>query len=112
MPVIILTALGAKSGTVRKSPLMRVEPEGAYAAVASTGGADANPFWYANVVAHPLVELQDETQKWDMLAREVTGAEKAIWWDRAVDAYPDYANYQLRTNRQIPAFVLEPVGAP
>ena len=112
MPVIILTTLGAKSGKVRKPPLMRVEHEGAYAAVASTGGADANPSWYATVVAHPLVELQDGPKKGDMLAREVTGAEKALWWDRAVAAYPGYATYQLRTDRQIPVFVLEPVSAP
>ncbi|TFD50529.1 nitroreductase family deazaflavin-dependent oxidoreductase [Cryobacterium frigoriphilum] len=110
MPVIVLTTLGAKSGKLRKAPLMRVEHEGAYAAVASLGGAPKNPVWYANVIAHPLVELQDGTRKWDMRAREVTGAEKALWWERSVAAFPDYADYQVKTDREIPVFVLEPVA--
>ena len=109
MPVIVLTTLGVKSGKLRKAPLMRVEHAGQYAAVASLGGSPKNPVWYANVVAHPEVELQDGTQKWDMRAREVTGDEKAIWWERAVAAFPDYAGYQTKTDREIPVFVLEPL---
>lgn len=106
MPVIILTTLGAKSGSIRKAPLMRVEHDGEYAIVASKGGAPHNPRWYSNVVAHPTVELQDGSDRADYVAREVTGEEKAVWWQRAVAAFPDYANYQLRTDRQIPVFVL------
>ncbi|MDQ1731519.1 MAG: hypothetical protein QOK10_1678 [Pseudonocardiales bacterium] len=109
MPVILLTTQGAKSGKLRKTPLMRVEHEGRYAAVASLGGAPKNPVWYYNVVANPVVELQDGPVKQEMRAREVTGAEKAEWWERAVAAYPDYADYQKKTDRQIPVFVLEPV---
>lgn len=111
MPVIVLTTVGAKSGKLRKAPLMRVEHEGRYAVVASLGGSAKNPVWYTNVVAHPLVELQDGPSKWDMLAREVTDEEKATWWERAVAAYPDYADYQTKTDREIPVFVLEPVTA-
>lgn len=107
MPVIVLTTLGVKTGKLRKAPLMRVEHDGRYAAVASLGGSPKNPVWYANVVAHPEVELQDGTQKWDMRAREVTGDEKATWWERAVAAFPDYAAYQGKTDREIPVFVLE-----
>lgn len=108
LPVVVLTTVGAKSGKLRKSPLMRVEHDGNYAIVASMGGAPQNPTWYANVVANPHVELQDETVKKDYTAREVTGEEKALWWDRAVAAFPDYADYQKKTDRQIPVFVLEP----
>lgn len=109
MPVVILTTRGARSGKLRKTPLMRVEHDGAYAVVASLGGAPKNPVWYYNVVADPHVELQDGPQKWDMVAREVTGDERALWWERAVEAYPDYADYQTKTERQIPVFVLERV---
>ncbi len=108
-PVIILTTLGASSGKVRKAPLMRVEHEGEYAIVASMGGAPKNPAWYANVVAHPLVELQDGPAPADYLAREVTGEEKAVWWERAVAAFPNYAEYQQKTDREIPVFVLTQV---
>jgi deazaflavin-dependent oxidoreductase (nitroreductase family) len=108
-PVIIVTSLGAKSGKLRKNPLMRVEHEGCYAAVASMGGQPTHPVWYYNLIANPQVELQDGPVKQDMLAREVTGAEKAQWWERAVAAYPPYANYQRRTEREIPVFVLEPL---
>lgn len=108
LPVIVLTSRGAKSGKIRKSPLMRVEHDGSYAIVASKGGAPEHPVWYYNVVADPHVELQDGPVKQDMTAREVTGAEKATWWERAVDAYPDYADYQEKTDRQIPVFVVEP----
>ena len=111
VPVIILTTKGAKSGKVRKTPLMRVEHDGRYAVVASKGGAPTNPVWYFNVVADPHVELQDGPMKADMIAREVTGDEKATWWQRAVAAWPDYAGYQEKTDRQIPVFVLEPAPA-
>ncbi|TQK50474.1 deazaflavin-dependent oxidoreductase (nitroreductase family) [Streptomyces sp. SLBN-118] len=109
MPVIVLTTRGAKSGKLRKSPLMRVEHEGTYAAVASMGGAPKHPVWYHNIVADLRVELQDGPVRQDMTAREVTGDEKALWWERAVAAYPDYAAYQRKTEREIPVFVLEPV---
>jgi deazaflavin-dependent oxidoreductase (nitroreductase family) len=110
MPVILLTTLGAKTGKIRKTPLMRVESEGRYAVVASLGGAPKHPVWYYNVKANPRVELQDGPVKQDMTAREVTGEEKAEWWDIAVKAYPDYADYQQRTDREIPVFVLEPTS--
>lgn len=111
MPVIVLTTLGAKSGKVRKTPLMRVEHDGRYAVVASQGGAPTHPVWYFNLVAEPHVELQDGPVKRDMVAREVTGDEKAVWWERAVAAYADYADYQQKTDRAIPVFVLEPVAS-
>jgi deazaflavin-dependent oxidoreductase (nitroreductase family) len=110
LPVIILTSRGAKSGKIRKTPLMRVESGGDYAVVASQGGAPTNPVWYHNLVADPHVELQDGPVRTDRVAREVTGAEKAIWWERAVAAYPDYADYQTKTDRPIPVFVLQPTG--
>jgi len=108
LPVILLTTRGAKSGKLRKVPLMRVEHEGKYAAVASMGGAPKNPVWYYNIVAEPNVELQDGPVRRDMVAREVQGEEKAVWWDRAVAAFADYARYQEKTDRQIPVFVIEP----
>ncbi|MEV6397475.1 nitroreductase family deazaflavin-dependent oxidoreductase [Streptomyces sp. NPDC051907] len=109
-PVIVMTTLGAKSGKIRKSPLMRVEHKGAYAAVGSVGGSAKNPVWYYNLLAHPRVELQDGPVRQDMTAREVTGEEKAEWWARAVEAFPNYAEYQKKTEREIPVFVLEPVA--
>ncbi|RWA17423.1 nitroreductase [Mycolicibacterium brumae DSM 44177] len=109
MKVILLTTVGAKTGKLRKTPLMRVEHDGEYAIVASLGGAPKNPVWYYNVKANPLVELQDGTDTADYQAREVFGDEKAIWWERAVEAYPDYADYQAKTDRQIPVFVLSRV---
>jgi F420H(2)-dependent quinone reductase len=110
-PVIILSTLGAKSGKIRKTPLMRVEHDGRYAVVASMGGAPRHPVWYHNIVADPHVELQDGPARQDMVAREVTGEEKAQWWERAVEAWPDYADYQRKTERQIPVFVLEPAAS-
>jgi deazaflavin-dependent oxidoreductase (nitroreductase family) len=107
LPVVIVTSRGAKTGKLRKNPLMRVEHDGKYAAVASVGGMPKNPVWYYNLVADPHVELQDGPVKQDMVAREVTGAEKDEWWERAVAAYPDYATYQASTDRVIPVFVLE-----
>ena len=109
MPVVLLTTIGAKSGKLRKTPLMRVEHDGAYAVVASLGGAPKNPVWYYNIVANPHVELQDGTASGDYQAREVFGEEKAIWWQRSVAAYPDYADYQRKTDRDIPVFVLTPI---
>jgi deazaflavin-dependent oxidoreductase (nitroreductase family) len=105
-PIILLTTVGAKSGKLRKTPLMRVEHEGEYAVVASLGGAPRHPVWYWNLVKHPQVELQDGAEKHDYVAREVFGDEKAIWWERAVATWPDYAKYQEKTDRQIPVFVL------
>jgi deazaflavin-dependent oxidoreductase (nitroreductase family) len=109
MPVILLTTVGAKTGKLRKTPLMRVEHNGEYAAVASLGGAPKNPVWYFNISKNPRVELQDGPDVKDYDAREVFGDEKAVWWERAVAAYPDYADYQQKTERQIPVFVLTPV---
>jgi deazaflavin-dependent oxidoreductase (nitroreductase family) len=109
-PIILLTTVGAKTGKIRKTPLMRVEHNGEYAIVASLAGAPKHPVWYHNVTAHPLVELQDGTVTKDYRAREVFGDEKALWWERAVRAWPDYANYQTKTERQIPVFVLTPVN--
>ncbi|QYN35372.1 nitroreductase family deazaflavin-dependent oxidoreductase [Pseudonocardia sp. DSM 110487] len=110
MAVVLLTTRGVKSGKLRKVPLMRVEHDGVYAIVASLGGAPKHPVWYHNVKADPKVDLQDGTETNDFVAREVTGEEKAIWWERAVAAYPPYADYQKKTTRQIPVFVLEPVA--
>ncbi|MFI9510868.1 nitroreductase family deazaflavin-dependent oxidoreductase [Nocardia sp. NPDC052566] len=107
-PVIVLTTVGAKSGNLRKTALMRVEHDGEYAVVASLGGAPKNPVWYYNVKAQPHVELRDGEVVKDYTAREVFGEEKALWWERAVAVWPDYANYQTKTDRQIPVFVLTP----
>ncbi|MEV1249523.1 nitroreductase family deazaflavin-dependent oxidoreductase [Nonomuraea sp. NPDC049750] len=107
LPVVILTTRGAKSGKIRKIPLMRVEQEGRYAAVASKGGFPSHPVWYFNLKADPHVELQDGSVCQDMTTREITGDEKAEWWERAVAAYPPYAEYQEKTDRVIPVFVLE-----
>ncbi|MFD8546572.1 nitroreductase family deazaflavin-dependent oxidoreductase [Streptomyces sp. NPDC059649] len=111
LPVVVLTTRGARSGKIRKSPVMRVEHEGTYAVVASLGGSPKNPLWYHNVVADPRVELQDGPVRRDMTAREVTGEEKAVWWGRAVEAFPDYDAYQKKTTREIPVFVLEPAAS-
>lgn len=108
-PIVVLTTVGAKTGKLRKTALMRVEHDGVYAVVASLGGAPQHPKWYFNLVANPLVELQDGAEKHDYRAREVHGAEKALWWERSVAAYPPYAAYQRKTDRQIPVFVLERV---
>ena len=110
LPVVIVTTVGAKSGKVRKVPLMRVEHEGTYAAVASLGGAPKHPVWYYNLQADPQVELRDGTEVSKRVAREISGEEKAIWWERCVAAYPPYADYQSKTDRQIPVFLLEAVS--
>lgn len=109
-PTVLLTTVGAKTGKIRKSPLMRVEHDGEYAIVASMGGAPANPAWYTNVVKNPRVELQDGTVTGDYDAREVFDAEKATWWERAVATWPPYAEYQTRTDRAIPVLVLTRVS--
>ncbi len=103
----MLTSVGASTGKLRKTALMRVEHDGKYAVVASRGGAPEHPTWYANLVKHPHVELQDGAEKHDYLARELEGAEREAWWERAVEAWPDYAEYVTRTTRIIPVFVLE-----
>jgi len=108
-PVIVLTSVGAKTGMLRKTALMRVEHDGKYAVVASLGGAPKHPVWYYNLKANPRVELQDGPTKREYLAREVTGEEKRPWWARAVETWPDYERYQAKTDREIPVFVLEPV---
>jgi deazaflavin-dependent oxidoreductase (nitroreductase family) len=111
VPIVVVTSVGAKSRKLRKNPVMRVEHDGEYAVIASMGGQPTHPVWYYNVVANPLVELQDGPVKRDYLAREVTGTEKAEWWARAVEVWPDYDAYQARTSREIPLFVLAPVAA-
>ena len=109
LPVVVVTNLGARSGKIRKTPLMRVEHEGRYVAVASKGGAPEHPTWYANLLAHPYVEVQDGPVKQDMTVREVHGEEREQWWERAVAAFPPYADYQRNTEREIPVLVMEPV---
>jgi deazaflavin-dependent oxidoreductase (nitroreductase family) len=106
-PIIVLTSVGARSGKLRKTALMRVEHDGVYAVVASRGGAPEHPVWYGNLTKNPHVELQDGVEKHDYLAREATGEEYATWWARAVEAWPPYAEYQEKTDRVIPVFVLE-----
>jgi deazaflavin-dependent oxidoreductase (nitroreductase family) len=109
-PVVVMTSRGNQSGKLRKTPVMRVEHDGRYAAVASLGGAPKHPVWYYNLVADPHVELQDGATRRDMTARELTGEERALWWERAVAAFPPYADYQKKTSREIPVFVLEPIS--
>ena len=111
LPIIVATTKGARTGNLRKTPLMRVEHKGKYLIVASLGGAPKHPLWYFNVVANPTVEIQDGAGKQDMTARELTGAEREEWWKRAVDAFPPYADYQRKTSRLIPILLCEPVGS-
>ena len=111
VPVIILTSVGSQSGKLRKTALMRVEHDGEYAVVASLGGAPKHPVWYYNITKNPHVELQDGPVKRDYTAREVTGDEKALWWERSVAVWPNYADYQTKTTREIPVFVLTPMAA-
>ena len=106
LPIVIFTTRGAKTGKVRKVPVMRVEHDGEYALVASMGGAPQNPVWYYNLLAHPdAVMLQDGPEPFDVAVRQVSGDERALWWERAVQAYHPYAEYQERTTREIPVFV-------
>jgi deazaflavin-dependent oxidoreductase (nitroreductase family) len=109
-PTIVVTSVGASTGKLRKHPVMRVEHDGTYAAVASKGGAPENPAWAANLRKHPLVEVQDGTAHGDYRAREATADERAAWWPRALEVWPDYDGYQAKTDRQIPIFLLEPVA--
>ncbi|CAA9217854.1 MAG: hypothetical protein AVDCRST_MAG57-400 [uncultured Blastococcus sp.] len=109
--VVVLTSVGARSGLLRKTPLMRVTHGGVYAAVASMGGGQRHPQWYANVLAHPEVELRDGDALLGLVAREVTGAERAGWWSRACTVFPSYVEYQSRTRRRIPLLLLEPPAA-
>ncbi len=111
LPVVIVTSVGAKSGKLRKTPLMRVEHDGSYALVASQGGAPKHPTWYFNLVAHPEIELQDGPAPAPMTVRLLDGDERATWWDRSVAAYPSYADYQARTEREIPVFLAEPAAS-
>jgi len=109
MPVVIVTMRGNKSGKVRKIPLMRVTHDGEYALVASKGGAPEHPVWYYNLKAHPdQVTVQDGPEPFEAAVREVSGPERAEWWERAVAAYPPYAEYQTKTDREIPVFVASP----
>jgi F420H(2)-dependent quinone reductase len=108
-PIVVITSRGAKSGKLRKNPVMRVEHEGVYAAVASKGGAPEHPTWYHNFVAHPEVDLQDGAEKHTYSVRIAEGEERAEWWERAVAQYAPYAEYQENTDREIPVFLLERV---
>lgn len=107
MPVVVFTVRGRRSGQLRRVPLMKVEHDGAYAAVASKGGAPKDPVWYLNMLAHPEVEVQDGTDRFDGVARELTGAEREQWWERAVAAFPPYAEYRTKTDRTIPVMLVE-----
>ena len=110
VPVVVITSVGASSGKLRKNPVMRIEHGGRYAAVASKGGSPEHPAWYRNMVEHPLVELQDGPARGDYIARELSGDEREAWWERAVQVWPDYAEYQTKTDREIPVFLLEPAS--
>jgi F420H(2)-dependent quinone reductase len=107
VPVVVVTSVGARSGKLRKNPVMRVEHEGTYALVASKGGAPSHPTWYHNLVTNPTIELQDGSSRRDYTVRVAEGEERAAWWERAVAAWPDYADYQTKTDRQIPIFLVE-----
>ncbi|MGZ4445421.1 MAG: nitroreductase family deazaflavin-dependent oxidoreductase [Nocardioides sp.] len=107
VPIVVITSVGARSGKLRRNPVMRVEHDGAYAAVASKGGAPEHPEWFHNFVADPHVQLQDGPEPHDYRARRVEGEERATWWERAVAVWPAYADYQAKTDREIPVFVLE-----
>lgn len=108
-PIVIFTTRGNKSGKIRKTPVMRVEHDGEYALVASMGGAPQNPVWYYNLIAYPDdVLLQDGPEPFSVVVREVKGDDREVWWERAVDAYPSYADYQEKTERVIPVFVASP----
>lgn len=106
-PVVVVTMRGARSGRLRPVPLMRVEHDGEYLAVASKGGAPTDPVWVRNIEAHPEVGVHDGTEHHARTARRLEGQERRVWWERAVRAYPPYADYQERTDREIPVYVLE-----
>ena len=109
-PIVVITSRGSKSGKLRKNPVMRVEKDGKYVAIASTGGAPKNPAWVENFLQHPVVQLQDGPEPALYKARLVEGEERKEWWDLAVDTWGTYAKYQEKTDRQIPVFVLEPIS--
>lgn len=108
IPIIVFTTKGHKTGLVRKVALMRVEHGGQYALVASKGGAPEHPGWYHNLLADPTIIMQDGPDPWSTTARLITGEERALWWERAVAVFADYANYQDKTDREIPVFVTDP----
>ena len=110
VPVVVVTSVGSGSVKLLKNPVMRVEHDGRYAAVASKGGAPEHPAWYRNLLEHPLCEVQDATQHGDYVARELSGEERAQWWERSVAVWPDYAEYQTKTDREIPVMLLEPAS--
>jgi deazaflavin-dependent oxidoreductase (nitroreductase family) len=111
VPIIVVTSVGAKSGKLRKNPVMRVEHDGAYVAIASNGGDPEHPAWFHNFVANPRVQVQDGPEPREFVARRVEGSERAAWWERAVKVWPHYDEYQGKTDREIAVFVLEPAGA-
>jgi len=111
-PIVVLTSIGARTGLLRKTPLMRIEHQGEYAVLASDGGSATPPNWYYNVKMHPRVDLQDGAAKKQYLAREAEGAERAIWWERAVATWPDFDRYTVGLDRIIPVFVLRPIVVP
>lgn len=110
IPIIIITCRGASSGKIRKFALMRVEHEGEYALIASKGGATDNPGWYHNLVAEPLVEIQDGPAPLNYRTEIVTGDERSAWWERGVEVFPTYDEYKAKTDREIPVFVARPVS--
>lgn len=109
--VVLLSTTGARTGLLRRTPLMRVEQGGTYAAVASAAGAAQHPAWYTNLLVDPAVTLLDAGRTVHLVARAVTGAERARWWSRACTTFPSYAEYQSRTRRRIPLVLLEPVAS-
>lgn len=109
VPIVVYTSVGATSGKLRKTPLMRVEHDGEYLAVASKGGAPDHPAWYRNFLTSPFVEVRDGAQQYDCAVRELEGAERDVWWERAVAVWPDYAEYQRNTDRLIPLLLLTPL---
>ena len=109
-PIVVITSRGAKSGKLRKNPVMRVERDGKYVAIASLGGAPKNPTWYYNFIENPEVDLQDGAEKHTYVARRLEGDERAEWWDYSVATWATYGEYQKKTDREIPVFVLEPVS--
>ena len=110
VPVVVVTSVGAKSGKLRKNPVMRVEHDGVYALVASKGGAPTHPVWYFNLLTEPRIELQDGPDRGDYVVRLAEGEERAQWWERAVEVWPAYADYQAKTHREIPVFLAEPTA--
>jgi len=111
LPVVIITTTGKSSGKLRKTPVMRVEHDGRYVAIASMGGAPSNPGWYHNMKASPVVELQDGARRQEYAARELEGPERDGWWARAMEAFAGYAEYETATTRTIPVMLLEPAPA-